>query len=92
MDANKLVVLKDIGYTVQPTCGNCIHANIARGSKWGTCNIHTYLHQKHTGEERQLSINVSGRCQEWENEGLVAELEGFAQLLEEIPEKYGDEF
>lgn len=82
MDANKLTVLKEIGYTVHRTCGSCIHAKFSRGAQWSTCEIYTYQHQKHTGEARQLSIHVSGECQSWENESFGDSLEGFYELLE----------
>ena len=82
MDANKLVKLKVIGYQVRQTCRNCVHANFGFGALWGTCNLHTYQHQKHTDQVRQLSINVSGRCETWENPGFGPELEGFAELRE----------
>ena len=31
-------------------------------SDWGTCMVNQYQHEKHTGPERDLSINKYGKC------------------------------
>lgn len=82
MDANKLVVLKQIGYKVHRTCGSCVNARFGRGQVWSTCDIHTYQHEKHTGEPRHLSIHVAGECPSWESGTFGDSLEGFYELLE----------
>lgn len=67
MDANKLRVLQDLGYSIHPTCRLCKHSRIAPGrSDWGTCRAISYPHAKHTGPERELSINLNGTCPRWE--------------------------
>jgi len=62
MDANKLDKLKDIGYTIRDTCGNCAYGRFPQVSEFGTCTQWTYTHLKHSGPDRQLSINVHGHC------------------------------
>jgi hypothetical protein len=81
MDANKLKVLQDIGFQVKKTCANCVHGKF---TEWfGTCNIHTYEHLKHTGPARQLSITKDGYCPKYENdEEHMWMIHGFAELLE----------
>lgn len=61
MDANKRLKLVEIGYTIVPTCSNCIHSNIGGAARWGTCDIVGYEHLKH-GETRALSISRDGTC------------------------------
>ena len=62
MDANKLDKLRELGYKVKNTCGLCQHSNLARGSDWGTCELISYAHMKHSNSRRQLSIHRSGNC------------------------------
>jgi hypothetical protein len=61
MDANKKRKLTDLGYRVLDTCGRCMHGQF-KGYEWGTCQKHTYQHQKHSYKVRQLSIHRSGYC------------------------------
>lgn len=63
MDKNKLEQLKAIGYKIQRVCGFCEHARLSMDG-WGTCarKTHSYQHEKHTEEERQLSIHQFGTC------------------------------
>ena len=61
MDKNKLEKLKDIKYMIQDCCGICVYADLSSDG-WGTCTRHTYKHQKHVGEERQVRINQYGVC------------------------------
>lgn len=61
MDSNKLNKLKDIKYRIQDCCGTCVYANLSPDG-WGTCMKHIYKHQKHSGEERQVSIHQYGVC------------------------------
>lgn len=88
MDRNKLETLRRIGYQVKRTCGLCRHSRINGGGPWGTCDKpeNEYVHAKHTGEPRKLSINASGWCPAFEplSEAETARrLHGFAQLVEE---------
>lgn len=63
MDSNKLTVLKEIGYTINPSCGMCKHG-VFRDIKddFGACLARTYDHLKHTGPARQLSVHRAGSC------------------------------
>ena len=63
MDANKLMKLQDIGYTIHRCCGLCQHGVFAGKADFGTCALLTYDHLKHTEANRQLSINRYGVCQ-----------------------------
>lgn len=62
MDQNKLKVLKDIEYKIQECCGLCAYGTFKPGTSFGTCSVQTYDHLKHTGPERNLSINRYGKC------------------------------
>lgn len=62
MDKNKLDKLHDINYKIHKSCGLCQHANFKSHNNYGTCNLHNYKHLKHTGKERELSINKFGGC------------------------------
>lgn len=62
MDANKLARLEDIGYSIQPTCGLCVHFFAPPGGEFGECDLYSYEHQKHTGPPRKLSVNRHGSC------------------------------
>jgi hypothetical protein len=75
MDANKLKKLKEIKYQIRKCCGTCKHANFP-ANDWSTCQFHTYQHQKHTVEMRNLSVNSYGYCPsfEWSEFYLKAEL------------------
>ena len=81
MDANKLKVLREIGYAIQKTCGNCLHATFP-SNDWGTCGIWTYQHEKHTGDVRELSINKDGVCPHHEvDEASSVVLGAFREFL-----------
>jgi hypothetical protein len=60
-DPNKLAVLADVDYRVQPCCRLCKHARFAPASDYGQCAVLTYEHEKHT-ETRQLTVHQAGRC------------------------------
>jgi hypothetical protein len=82
MDKTKLKVLREIGYTFPKTCGMCHSSQFRTVSPWGTCANHTYKHEKHTGQDRQLSIHILGGCDDFKPRPDAEEmLEGFAQLL-----------
>lgn len=67
MDANKLKVLRDIKYRINPSCGMCKHG-VFRDIKddFGSCMARTYEHLKHTGDTRQLSVHRHGACDTYE--------------------------
>lgn len=62
MDKNKLKVLQDLPYKIKAVCGNCIHADLKEGVRFGTCKITSYEHLKHSAETSQLSIYKFGSC------------------------------
>ena len=62
-DKNKLKALGAASYSIQDTCGNCQFSDL-RGD-WGTCSAISYQHQKHTGQQRQVSIHRYGYCREY---------------------------
>lgn len=64
MDANKRLKLLEIEYTITPSCGTCTHSQFRSGSNFGTCQLLTYEHEKHTEATRQLSIHRYGSCPE----------------------------
>jgi len=39
-DSNKFAKLHEIGYTVQVTCGLCIHGDFGESGNWGGCTLH----------------------------------------------------
>ncbi len=87
MDANKLVKLKVIGYTIRKACGNCVHSLFPNpNTDWGTCYKHTYEHLKHSNQKRQLSIHRSGVCADGYKRSPTAtsdlNLGGFSDLVE----------
>lgn len=61
MDSNKKKKLQEIEYRIVQSCGTCVDADLSPDG-WGVCKIFKYKHKKHTGEERQLSINQYGVC------------------------------
>ena len=66
MDENKRQKLKDIGYVIPGTCGQCKHGRFAEMSDgWGECGVHMYQHLKHT-DERFLTVHTSGQCAQFE--------------------------
>jgi len=65
MDANKLKVLQEIGYRINPSCETCSHSDLSVDG-WGYCGAHEYQHQKHSEESSFLSIHRMGWCTEWE--------------------------
>ena len=81
MDANKLKVLRDLPYSIQKTCGLCVHG-VFPSNDWGTCQAHTYDHLKHTGEARQLSIFRYGSCPSFKlHEPLLTTIGAFKEFL-----------
>lgn len=79
MDANKLTVLREVGYKINRCCGLCKHGWFPRDD-WGTCELTTYEHQKHSGTPRKLSIHKYGRCPKFELKHMTP-LGPFAKFL-----------
>ena len=74
MDANKLNKLQEIDYKINKVCGLCRHGNFPN-NEWGTCNLYTYNHRKHSKAARALSIHKFGSCKHFDlNEFNAAEL------------------
>lgn len=85
MDNTKLMILRGINYTFPPTCGRCRFSSFQPPlgkTMWGTCGLHKYKHEKHTGEERELSIHLLGGCDAFESRPEIeAELYAFTEFL-----------
>lgn len=81
MDANKLVVLREIRYRIVEVCGRCEHSEIAPGADWGTCRRFTYRHEKHAGAERDLSVHRMGVCPVFEPRSGALHLGGFDEFV-----------
>jgi hypothetical protein len=85
MDENKQQELIQIGYTIRHCCGTCRHGMFSN-TDWGTCQVRTYEHLKHSEATRQLSINRYGFCDEDTYDVgpySAASLGAFRQFLEE---------
>lgn len=81
MDQNKLDKLKEIGYEIKPTCGTCIHFKQFSDADFGDCQKHEYVHLKHSGGRRKLSVVRDGSCNEYERSDSLLWLHGFQELL-----------
>lgn len=80
MDASKLKVLRSLPYRVMPVCGLCLHGWFPKDD-WGTCSVHTYEHEKHTGPRRSLSIHKFGTCKKFEPRPNLSHLGAFEEFL-----------
>lgn len=65
MDANKLKVLQNIGFRINPNCETCAHSDLSDDG-WGYCGAHEYEHEKHSEEKSFLSVHRMGWCSQWE--------------------------
>ena len=84
MDQNKLKVLREIDYKLNKCCGNCQHSSFRGGSLFGICKVNEYVHLKHTGEKRQLSVNYFGECEKYSIEKVFEkQLESWTEFLPE---------
>ena len=81
MDQNKLNKLKEIGYQVKNTCGTCINFRQYTDEHFGECEKHTYVHLKHSGKPRLLSVVEYGSCPSYESAD-ISHLHGFQSLVE----------
>lgn len=61
MDANKQEALDQIGYEIPACCGLCRFGQFPQND-WGTCDLHSYTHLKHSGPDRRLSVYRFGLC------------------------------
>jgi hypothetical protein len=80
MDANKTAKLEEIRYTIKPSCGTCLHFKQFDDMHFGECAIIEYVHLKHTGGRRKLSVVQYGSCNKYER-GEVGFLHGFTEFL-----------
>ncbi len=80
MDQNKSDKLKEIGYEVKPSCGTCKHFQQYDDEHFGECNVNTYVHLKHSGGKRKLSVVQFGSCGKYE-QGDVYFLHGFKEFV-----------
>lgn len=80
MDQNKANKLTEIGYKVRLTCGTCKHFLQRSDDDFGDCQTHEYVHRKHSGGVRKLSVVRYGSCDKWE-EGDTNFLHGFTKFL-----------
>lgn len=67
-DPAKIEALQAAGYKILPVCLTCKHLNPAgpRSRAWGTCQLVSYEHGKHTGEPRKATVHVAGSCDKHE--------------------------
>ena len=61
-DAAKFDRLQKVGFRIQECCRFCQSGCFSNGNVWGTCSEHSYIHGKHTGPPRQVSIHIIGWC------------------------------
>lgn len=80
MDQNKADKLKEIGYEIKPSCGTCKHFKQYVDPEFGDCGVHKYVHLKHTGGQKRLSVVVYGYCTSYEPSDLDF-LHGFKEYL-----------
>lgn len=63
MDENKLKMLKSMDYKIDPCCALCVYGIFRDpASAWGECCLFEYDHLKHTGQNRNVSVNRYGVC------------------------------
>lgn len=80
MDNNKKTKLDEIGYKVAPSCGTCKNFRQRVDEDFGECVKYDYVHLKHSGGKRSLSVVRYGVCDGYE-EGPVGFLHGFVSFL-----------
>lgn len=82
MDANKRLKLVEIDYTLE-ACGVCAHSSFSsREAEFGTCGLHQYDHQKHSGPVRDLSVHRCGRCPDFTPDAIdMHHLHAFTEFL-----------
>lgn len=80
MDNNKLQKLKEIDYSIKPSCGTCNHFQQHEDAHFGECDEHNYTHLKHSGGKRKLSVVMYGSCPNYEA-GDLSYLHGFREFV-----------
>ncbi len=71
-DANKLQVLRDAGFKIREVCGGCSHYRTNQWSReWGGCAKAQYRHQKHSGDERDVSVPFNGWCPSYSEDAVA---------------------
>jgi hypothetical protein len=76
VDVNKLRVLQGLPYRISPVCGLCEYGSFPKDD-WGSCDLHTYEHLKHSEAHRQVSIHKYGGCPSFKLDASKASLLGF---------------
>ncbi len=71
MDANKVAKMKEVGYSIRPTCSICVHSIFRPGTSWGVCDRFKYVHGKHSDATRFMSIYRSGICKDFSLDPLA---------------------
>lgn len=60
----------------------CKHADMGSDDDFGFCGVHEYVHLKHTGKPRKLSVYRYGHCSSFEQEEYVENyVHGFKEFL-----------
>lgn len=84
MDENKRQQLVVIDYAIFPVCGICKHGVFKKDNDFGECTAYQYVHQKHTGAERDLSVYRYGTCSSPKlRTGVRSFIHGYAEFLED---------
>lgn len=96
MDANKLKKLREVGYEVQGCCYLCEHSSFNdKITDWGVCTKNEYIHLKHIGPARFMSVTRYGRCKDFQTaSGIAAGLAAYMEFYkpercEECKDKEG---
>lgn len=83
-DENKFAKLEEVNYTIRPCCFLCKHGTFYTFALWGTCAKHTYKHKKHTGNDRQMSINIIRSCDDYDgDDNKINELGNFVEFYKD---------
>jgi len=76
MDANKIEALQRAAYRIRECCALC--TGFVQGKKsplWGTCELRTYRHGKHTekltGGCRRASVMACGWCPDFQKDEVL---------------------
>ncbi len=84
MDENKAQKLRDIGYAIGPTCGQCVWGCFSSPAvAFGECLRHEYEHRKHTEDRRYLSVYRHGNCPDFQRDErrVLGEVHGFKEFI-----------
>lgn len=87
-DQAKLAALEAAGYKINNSCGACRHGRFAFATAWGTCDLITYQHARHT-DPRKASIHSSGKCPRFDARPSALELIGRSGFQRFLPRAGG---